>query len=296
MTHQHLLPLSLNEVIEDKFGQHILYNYLSFVCKPIAAESNHFAFKPSELFYHCVFSLDSMKGLQPMQLKSECTLLWPGLVDYMRDHSLSTTDAEVIHAISLITYSVVRCLMLADNPIYTYPEGILQSFIQKYDSAFANQLRLGFNRAEQLTNMVALSEWVTYYMDSQEFLSDDIEKLIDTFNTSHPQEQEKPTQKELKETFTYIFMKTEGYTQLIEFLLAERNREDKNADADWARHALVIYEQQPTILKKRPNTFKEWLHTFCKLFGREWKRDYEPGKLRNREFEAEKFMPPKTIH
>ncbi|MBQ7531878.1 MAG: hypothetical protein IJT12_09255 [Paludibacteraceae bacterium] len=287
--------MSQNEGIEDKFGRHILYNYLSFVCKPIAAESQRFALKSGELFYHCVYSLDTLKGLPIQKIKEKCTLLWFDLVEYMHDKSISTEDVEVIHAISLIVYSVERCLLLTSNTEFTYPAGILQSLIQRYDSVFANDLAAGFKRAGQLTDIQAIAEWLSAYMDSPVHLSDELDKTLDTINQSHPHSQDKPSKEDLDNTFTYTYQLTAGYSQLIDFLRTERDKNGKTADADWARHALIIYEQNPHILKNRPNTFKEWLIYFCKIFGREWKRDYEPGKLRNKTSAAEKFMPPKIV-
>ena len=179
MMRQFLLPLSQNEAIENKFNRHPLYPYLDFVCKPIAAESTRFAIKTGDLFYHCVFSLDTLKGSSPRELEMKCAQLWADMVEYMRDKSLSTEDAEIIHAISLVVYSVERCLLLSNNPEYTYPAGIIQSVIQRYDSVFVNTLRKGFNRAEQLTNKDRLSKWIGSYMESEQKLSDEIDCIID---------------------------------------------------------------------------------------------------------------------
>jgi 3-phenylpropionate/cinnamic acid dioxygenase small subunit len=56
----------------------------------------------------------------------------------------------------------------------------MQTVIQRYDATFANQVRKGFNRAEQLIDKQTLADWLAQYMESQEYLSDEIEKLIST--------------------------------------------------------------------------------------------------------------------
>lgn len=101
----------------------------------------------------------------------------------------------------------------------------------------------------------------------------------------------------LEQTFTYIYRKNQAYPLLIDFLQEEKKKKGRSADADWARHALVIYDQKPTILQHRPNSFTTWLHKFCELFDREWVRDYEPQKLRNtnKKSDVERFMPVKNI-
>lgn len=101
---------------------------------------------------------------------------------------------------------------------------------------------------------------------------------------TNSRKKEVPTQEQLEKTFTYVYRndKRAFYPHLIEFLLQERDRTDHYAAADWARHALVIYEQQPTILKHRPSTFAKWLDDFSKMFGRECQTMYEPGKIKKR--------------
>lgn len=197
MMRQFLLPLSQNEAIENKFNRHQLYPYLDFVCKPIAAESTRFALKTGELFYHCVFSLDTLKGSSPRELEMKCAQLWADMVEYMREKSFSTEDTDVIHAISLVMYCVERCLLLTNNPEYTYPAGIIQSVIERYDSVFANTLRKGFNRAEQLTNKERLSKWLGSYMESEQKLSDNIDSIIDAQNAIAPPSKRGRKKKEL---------------------------------------------------------------------------------------------------
>lgn len=80
--------------------------------------------------------------------------------------------------------------------------------------------------------------------------------------------------------FTYLYTKSSAYRSLIDFLLIEKDKKGRSADADWARHALAIYEWKPTVLKNRPNTYLEWLEIFCQLFGRKYVRTYEPNKLK----------------
>ena len=99
-----------------------------------------------------------------------------------------------------------------------------------------------------------------------------------------------------EDTFTYIYRQTNEYPKLIDFLIKEKCRTDFHADADWARHALVIYNTRPSILQKCPHTFIEWLKLFCHLFGRKFVRNYEPAKLNtDRKSHIECYMPPKTI-
>ena len=86
-----------------------------------------------------------------------------------------------------------------------------------------------------------------------------------------------PIEKQLEETFTYPFRQSQGYPLMIDYLIKEAKAA---SDIQWARHALAIYDNVPSVLLNKPTDFKSWLIDFCKLFHREWVRDYEPQKLR----------------
>ena len=107
-----------------------------------------------------------------------------------------------------------------------------------------------------------------------------------------PKAEELPSMEQLSKIFTFKYRQDLGFSLLIDFLRSERDRTDFHADSDWARYALTIYEWNPCILQKRPNTFKEWLPKFCELFGRAWVRDYEPNKLQSvKECKIVPFLP-----
>ena len=101
-----------------------------------------------------------------------------------------------------------------------------------------------------------------------------------------------PSIDQLNKVFTFKYRQDLAFSLLVDFLADEKNRTDFYADSDWARYALTIYEWNPCVLQKRPNTFKEWLPKFCELFGRPFVRDYEPNKLQfARENKIIPFLP-----
>jgi hypothetical protein len=80
----------------------------------------------------------------------------------------------------------------------------------------------------------------------------------------------KPTKEDLENLFTFKYRDSQSYKNLLEYLLGEKKKVGKGADADWRRHALVLFDHRSKIMtkKNRLNTFKEWLDFFCDLFGR----------------------------
>lgn len=114
-----------------------------------------------------------------------------------------------------------------------------------------------------------------------------IRLLVDKINEAAPKASAvhpdtKPTKEDLENLFTFKYRRTQWYNDLIEYLQGEKNKIGKSADADWRRHALVLFNHRFEIMTKkmRPNTFKEWLDTFCDLFGRPRVAYLEPEKVR----------------
>lgn len=100
-----------------------------------------------------------------------------------------------------------------------------------------------------------------------------------------------PTEKQLEETFTYPFRQSQGYPLMIDHLIKEAKAA---SDIQWARHALAIYDNVPSVLLNKPADFKTWLSNFCTLFHRKWVRDYEPQKLRK--VKGKRAKPSKVVN
>jgi hypothetical protein len=123
-----------------------------------------------------------------------------------------------------------------------------------------------------------------------------LEERINTIisETSTLPSSEKPTQDDLNNTFTYKYRQTQAYSNLIDKLLREKQKVGKAADADWRRHALVLFEARKKVLISTcPNQFTDWLNYFCDLFGRERVPYMEPGKIHKAQKKSciECYMP-----
>ncbi|MBQ6984195.1 MAG: hypothetical protein IJQ20_04625 [Paludibacteraceae bacterium] len=88
----------------------------------------------------------------------------------------------------------------------------------------------------------------------------------------------KPTKEDIEHLFTFNYRNSTSFSLLIDYL---RDECLSASDADWARHALALYDNWRGFLKTKPSSFKNWLVDFCNLFGRTWTRDYEPKKLKS---------------
>lgn len=122
-------------------------------------------------------------------------------------------------------------------------------------------------------------------------------KLLQRMEKDHPS-LSAPARKQAEQNeddlFTMKFQHSDDYRRLKEFLETEKMRTDRSAEKDWARHALAIYEHKIVVIWQKPNTFKEWLEKFSKVFGRPLTHDYEPGKLRKKQSGIKLYLP-KTV-
>ena len=134
-----LLNRQPNQAVEDKYGEHILFRFLAFICKPIMTEAKEFAIFSGELFYNCIYSLDTLKGLSKAQLKEKCSMLIDDTIRYFNDKGLDKNNLEVQHAISLAAYSVECCLALTTPPTYTIPLSLIDLRLYTFDPDVAEK-------------------------------------------------------------------------------------------------------------------------------------------------------------
>ena len=270
-----LLNRQPNQAVEDKYGEHILFRFLAFICKPIMTEAEEFAIFPGELFYNCIYSLDTLKGLSKAQLKEKCSMLIDDTIRYFNDKGLDKNNLEVQHAISLVAYSVECCLALTTPPTYTIPLSLIDLRLYTFDPDYHNLLKRRCGKAMKIIGEKPLHDYMDKYMQSRELLSDEIGILIDLSRNAESASTEKPTQDELKAVFTLAYLYKNESKLLVSFLRAEK---ETATDGDWARYALAIYEHK-SIFISRPTGFTKWLPKFCQLFGRSVVYQ-EPNKLR----------------
>lgn len=191
MSLHHLLLSSQNEAIEDKYTRNILYRLLHIVCEPIAAESVEYEVRSGELFYHCVYTLDSLRGCAPKELVEKSMVLWDEMLIYCANKGWDRRDKEVRHWVFLIVYSVARSLFLANDVEFIQPKSILINRLQSIDPQYCHRMTQRFNKAIDVIGKHELGKYLCDYMQSSTMLSDEIESIIDA-NTNVGFEQTSP--------------------------------------------------------------------------------------------------------
>lgn len=159
-----LLSRLPNQAVEDKYGEHILFRFLAFICKPIMTEAEEFAIFSGELFYNCVYCLDTLKGLPKAQLKEKCSMLIDDTIRYFNDKGLDKNNLEVQHAISLVAYSVECCLALTTPPTYTIPLSLIDLRLYTFDPDYHNLLKRRCGKAMKIIGEKPLHDYMDKYM------------------------------------------------------------------------------------------------------------------------------------
>lgn len=182
--------------------------------------------------------------------------------------------------------------MLSNSQIVEDSEQKGELKIRQLNEAYGGPFRLlsmeevNASVKEHLDNMVHLMNCYIRLLEER------INTIIS--ETSTLPSSEKPTQDDLNNTFTYKYRQTQAYSNLIDKLLREKQKVGKAADADWRRHALVLFEARKKVLISTcPNQFTDWLNYFCDLFGRERVPYMEPGKIHKAQKKSciECYMP-----
>ena len=274
MLQPQLLNRHPNQAVEDKYEDNILFRFLSFVCKPILTEATEYAIFPGELFYHCIYSLDTIKCTPRKQLQEKCITLIDDIFLYFTNKGLDKNQTEVQHAICLVMYAVERCLVLTTPPTYTLPAGIIEVRLCSIHPTYINVLKKRFNKATKVIGDEPLQAYMNAYMQSKELLSEDMAMLIDLSRNVEDVNSQKPTKEELEATFMPAYLYSSDGKLLIGFLQSER---EVASDGDWARYALAIYRHKKVFVKQ-PRGFTKWLPIFCTMFGRNVAYQ-EPNKL-----------------
>lgn len=179
MKQRHLLQPQQNKAIEDKYSDNPLFHLLRFICTPIQAEASTFAILPGELFYNCLYCIDTLKGKNYTELKQECPLIWFHNVNYLKDKSLSIEDKDVFMGAALLTYSVSRALRLSRLSTYTYSAELISVSLMEQNPNVLSTLRKRFNLAIKRIGERQLNQWMSTYLKEPMLLSDEIEQVID---------------------------------------------------------------------------------------------------------------------
>ena len=173
---------SKNEIkaIEGRYEDNIIYKAFRGPCLHLGQRAKTFFLSPCELFYHCMFTIDSIIGYTDLEARSYCDCLWEDLQLYFNDKLDGAEDADICLAVSSIIQGVVEILVRGENVKYSTAVGLLKRSIEKHDNKINTILDKEFRKGFGYVESRKLKDFITDYFVGSVSISSDIDELLDT--------------------------------------------------------------------------------------------------------------------
>ena len=174
---RHRLRRHEKEEIRRRYKDNAIYKAFAAPCKKYEAQATGFRLSPEELFWECVAVLDDIKEVSE-DARFALQEFWSGRVVDYGELNGGVARERIEEAASMVTLSVVLCLSTLDLSTYNTLSMVLARQL-RWDSPAMVEMR------EHLTSNIyrlgedVFSSAVEAYMDSDEYVSDDIEELLD---------------------------------------------------------------------------------------------------------------------
>ncbi|MCH5308341.1 MAG: hypothetical protein J1E58_00660 [Prevotella sp.] len=174
---RHRLRRHEKEEIRRRYKDNAIYKAFAAPCKKYEAQATGFRLSPEELFWECMAVLDDIKEASE-DARFALQEFWSGRVVDYGELNGGVERERIEEAASMVTLSVVLCLSTLDLSTYNTLSMVLAGQLN-WDSPAMVEMR------EHLTSNIyrlgedVFSSAVEAYMDSDEYVSDDIEELLD---------------------------------------------------------------------------------------------------------------------
>jgi len=176
MKTQHLFCREDCIAIEDKYGKHIVYRAFRTPCQTIANESKTFSLHPSELFYQCFYTIDLMKEMTLAEKKGYCHyLLCEDLNSHFMEKTENANEDEIRMAACLVMQTVAEWLIRLGNEYLPLVILLKKQMTEDVTFRLNDVFRHGFLCIEEKE----FTEFISIYMDSDMWISEEIHTLLD---------------------------------------------------------------------------------------------------------------------
>lgn len=173
---QHLFCKEECEAVEDDYGMHIVYRAFRSPCLVVANEAKTFALHPSDLFYHCLFTMDYLKQLSYEEKEGHCKYEFrENLFNHFKKKMKDADEDELTLAVCMVMQAVAEWLIRSGSE-YLPLVGILKGQMEANVSLKLNTLfRNGFKCVKE----TEIADYMAAYMTSdEEWISEELEHLL----------------------------------------------------------------------------------------------------------------------
>lgn len=179
MKTQHLFCRESSIAIEDKYGKHIVYRAFRSPCLSIANEAKTFSLHPSELFYQCFYTIDLMKEMSFNEKRGYCHYqLQEDLNVHFMEKAQNADEKEIYMAVCMVMQAVAEWLIrLGDEHLQ-----LVMLLKKQMDNEFSIQLNKAFCHGFRCIIEEEFTKFISVYMNSDEWISEEIHMLLDTMD------------------------------------------------------------------------------------------------------------------
>lgn len=170
------------DVIEDKYGDNVLYDALVGTCRRLMNGAKEFRLHPTELFYLTFFTLDDLKDQPLDKQKAYCNdELWDELYDYFcHEKGIEGNEKEVRLVIASIMQAVTELLVRSGDSRYTSVAAALKLQIEHHAADTVNTLDREFEKGFRHFDAADLASTLRDYLQGDNRYSDEINEMLDS--------------------------------------------------------------------------------------------------------------------
>lgn len=174
---EHRLRRHEKDALRRQYKDNAIYKAFAAPCKRYEAQAAGFRLSPEELFWECVAALDNIKEA-PEEAHFDLQAFWSDKAADYTELGSGIGREHIEQAANLVTLAVVLCLGALDLSLYNTLSLMLAGQLE-WDSPTMVEMREHLTANVYRLGEDAFSAAVAAYMDSDDFVSDDIEDLLD---------------------------------------------------------------------------------------------------------------------
>lgn len=186
MIKSHLWAESEIQEVGSKYGNNILFKSLRPIALEWARKAKQFSLSGEELFYHALYSLDTLRGEKNLTNRIEyCETLRNEMLDYL-SHRCEGEANELENMASLVALTVAHALSAID---YWKYHSEIMALCKTSSGGESREMCQKLMKFEDEDVNEELRQCLVSYVEGDSFLSDEIENLVNQIRERRQEEQ-----------------------------------------------------------------------------------------------------------
>lgn len=174
--------LEESAIIESNYKNNVLFKAIKDCALEWTSKSQAFSLSPSELFYHVIYNLDNIRCKKDKgERLNYCSRLWNEMYEYITNNvniDIDNYKEDINNATNLVVVTTAICLNEASSFYYIEEiEALFKTNIKRHSNNDINNI---INDVSIINNQnnIYINSWIKEYINSSDFISDDIRNNI----------------------------------------------------------------------------------------------------------------------